>query len=138
MIKSILCVLLWSIASLVQAHDRWINIHGYSWHDRSGYNQNNWGLGLEKKTQDRWSAAVGIYRNSIDRTSVYGIARYHWVDTDMVKINVMIGTVSGYDVRPLAPVLLPELCVNWVCTFLVPKIGPNTTSALAIYLRVPF
>lgn len=137
MTRSLVALMLLMVSTVVQAQDRWIHLSGVSWHDQPGYNQHNWGVGLERRVIERWTLSAGVYRNSLDRTGVYGLARYHWSQSGPIGVNIMMGAATGYDIKPLAPVFLPEICLNWLCGFVAPAVGPNTTTALALYLRIP-
>lgn len=117
--------------------DTWLHVTGRSWHDRSGYNGINPGLGIEIQTHQSWSVAGGLYHNSVYRTTVYALGKYHWLDHDGWKINVIMGAATGYGLHPAAPIIMPELCRGWVCVFAAPRLGPDTTAAAAFYLRIP-
>lgn len=120
-----------------QAQSSWLHVSGMSWHDQAGYNGSNPGLGFEIRTDPKWSVAGGTYRNSFGRTTWYGMTKYHWYRVGDMQINANIGAVTGYGYRPAAPIVLPELCYQWMCLLGVPRVGPDTTSALALYLRIP-
>lgn len=137
MIRFCLAAILLASCVTAQSQDRWLHVSGRSWHDQPGYNGHNWGLGLEHRINQRWSAAAGMYHNSLDRTTAYGLIKHHWWHNGAAQININLGLATGYDLRPAAPVVLPELCAGWVCGLFVPAIGANTTSALALYLRIP-
>ena len=124
--------------SQVTAQDRWLHVSGVSWHDQPGFQQQNWGAGWETRTGNNWSVAVGAYRNSLDRTSVYGLAKYHWIKGDRWQVNINAGLVTGYRAMPVVPVVLPELCVTWVCALVIPRVGQNQATAAAVYLRIPW
>lgn len=121
-----------------QAQDRWMHVSGVSWHERPGYNGLNWGVGVETLVSPDWSAAVGIYHNSLYRQTWYALGKYHWWQRKDWMININLGVASGYVIRPVSPVILPELCVDWLCLLAVPRVEPNTTGALAAYARIAF
>lgn len=116
----------------------WVHISGHSWHDQSGFNQNNIGIGIETVVHDKWSAAVGTYHNSIYRDTWYLLAKHQFWTQGAWTAQINMGVATGYQIRPVAPVLLPELCVHWLCGMAVPRVGDYTTPALALYLRIPF
>ena len=131
-----LALILTLVATPVTAQEQWLHVSGVSAHDRPGFQEQNWGMGWETRMAEDWSAAVGFYHNSIDRTSTYGLVKHHWIKTNQWSVNINIGAVSGYDAMPVAPVLLPELCVSWLCGFIIPRVGPNEATAVALYLRI--
>jgi len=66
--------------------------------DRSKhYNENNFGLGLERRLSDAWSVSTGYFRNSFDRTTVYGFAGYTPFDIAGWRMGTVVGGVTGYD-----------------------------------------
>ena len=115
----------------------WLHVLGRSWHAGSGYNDNNLGLGVETALQPGWSLAAGTYRNSIDRDSWYLLAKRQFWNHGPWTAHLNMGVATGYQVTPVAPVILPEMCVHWLCAIAVPQIGQETTGALALYLRIP-
>ena len=136
MIRLLILVMILAAAP-VTAQEQWLHMSGVSRHDRPGFQERNWGLGWETRMAKDWSVAAGAYRNSLDRTSVYGLAKYHWIKADPWSVNVNAGAVTGYDAVPVAPVVLPELCVAWLCGMVIPRVGPNQATAVAVYLRIP-
>jgi hypothetical protein len=87
------------------------SIHTKAW-ARRDLNQVNPGLGLEYQASPDWSAAVGFYRNSYRRTSVYALGIWTPLHLDLpaglkASAGLAAGLVSGYTrtecpVRPLA------------------------------------
>lgn len=115
----------------------WVHVYGRSWHDQPGYRGINTGVGVEQQFAPQWSWAVGTFQNSEDRQSVVGMAKYQWYQSTSVAVNLQLGGVTGYRRYAVAPVVLPEACVGWLCAMFVPKIGDETTAAVAVYLRIP-
>jgi hypothetical protein len=70
-----------------------------SWHfDRDKkYNEDNFGLGLERRLSDTWSLSAGYFRNSFDRHTNYVFAGYTPVEVYGWRTGVVMGGVSGYD-----------------------------------------
>ena len=134
--RSFVFALLLSLAWPVSAQT-WLHVYGRSWHDGSGYREANGGIGIEQQFAPRWTWAVGAFQNSIDRRSVAGMAKYQWYQSTLVVVNLQLGGVTGYRRYDVAPVILPEACVGWLCAMFVPKIGDETTAAVAVYLRIP-
>lgn len=136
MIKGLLALSLLAWSCMAQAQT-WLHVTGLSWHDRPGYNGTNTGFGLETQIEPRWSGALGVYHNSLYRTTLYAVGKYQWIQQGAWQINVNMGAATGYEPGPIGPVLMPELCLAWVCVFATPRLGRDTTSAAVIYLRIP-
>jgi len=127
-----------SILALPVQAETWLHVYGRSWHDQPGYRDVNTGIGIEKRLVDRWTWAVGTFQNSLDRQSVTVLAKYAAYQHGNLAVNWQLGGVTGYRHYTVAPVILPELCVSWVCGMFVPRIGSEITAAGAFYLRVPY
>ena len=117
--------------------ETWVHVYGASWHEQPGYREINTGLGIEHRFDDRWTWAVGTFQNSIDRQSVAVLVKYSAFQQGDLLVNWQLGGVTGYRHYAIAPVILPELCVSWVCGMFVPRIGSETQAAVAFYLRIP-
>lgn len=86
---------------------------------RQHLNQRNPGIGLTDTFSPDWSASVGFYRNSFDRTSVYALA--NWLPLRLqlpvratVRAGLTAGLLSGYTqsenpLRPFAAGALVQL-----------------------------
>lgn len=70
-----------------------------SWHfDRDkSYNENNFGLGLERRLSDTWSVSAGFFRNSFDRHTNYAFAGYTPIEYAGWRAGVVMGGVTGYE-----------------------------------------
>lgn len=70
-----------------------------SWHfDREkSYNENNLGLGLERRLSDDWSVSAGFFRNSFDRHTNYVFAGYTPFEVMGWRTGLVMGGVTGYD-----------------------------------------
>lgn len=115
----------------------YIQINGVSVHDRSGFNEFNYGVGVEQTINNRWSVAGGWYRNSEYRGSTYGYARYAVYKSGPWDIGVGVGAVTGYSSYSVAPMAFPEACYSYFCAIAIPQVNANGASALAFHLRVP-
>lgn len=116
----------------------WLLVSGISAHTKSGYNGNNVGVGMEWQVKSQWSAAVGTYRNSEYHTTAYALGKYHWWRGSGFAVNFNMGTVTGYHLAPLVPVILPEICWHWACGMIIPAFSESGASAAAFYLRIPY
>lgn len=115
----------------------WLHVYGLSWHESPGYQDVNTGIGIERQFSDDWTWALGTYRNSINRQSMVGMAKYQWYQQPDFGVNIQIGAVTGYRRYILVPMILPEVCWSWICGMAVPRVSSDTRSAVAVYLRIP-
>lgn len=113
-----------------------LQVNGISFHDHSGYNGINWGMGLEKPISPNVSASVGWYNNSLDRISLYGTLRYSFYKNSDWDLGVRGGVITGYKISP-APVFVPEVCYKYVCSIFIPSIKFNNSNVIGINLRIP-
>lgn len=119
------------------AAETYIQINGVSVHNRPGFNEFNYGAGLEQTVTDQWSVAGGWFRNSEYRGSAYGYARYAVYKSGHWNIGVAGGLVTGYESYTVAPSLFPEVCYSYICAVALPQVKTTGASALAVHLRVP-
>jgi len=115
----------------------YIQINGVSVHNKPGFNDFNYGAGIEQSVSDRWSLAGGWFRNSEYRGSTYGYARYAVYKNGPWDIGIGAGLVTGYDAYTVAPSLFPEACYSYFCVVALPQVKTDGASALAVHLRVP-
>jgi hypothetical protein len=115
----------------------YVQINGISIHDQPGYNEWNYGAGLEQGINDRWTVAGGWYRNSDYRGSTYAYGRYALYKKDRWDIGVAMGVVTGYDPYPVAPALFPEVCYSYLCAVALPRVKATGANALGFRLRIP-
>ena len=108
-------------------------------------NENNSGIGYVSPK----GLTVGVFRNSLDRTSVYAGVEYKAPISQRVDAGVVAGIISGYpdpDTKKnrLRPFLLPELLLtsedkkNVLAITIVPPVKPVKAGALAIQYRRSF
>jgi hypothetical protein len=131
---STIILLLWSLTGQAQTY---VQINGASVHDRPGFNEFNYGAGLEQTITDRWTVAGGWFRNSEYRGSAYGYARYAVYKSGPWDIGIAGGLVTGYESYTVAPSLFPEVCYSYVCAVALPQVKTTGASALAVHLRLP-
>ena len=103
------CALLAMSAAASAQSDTHIVIHGLSHHAHArpngqAWNEVNTGIGFRRELTSDLSAQVGIYRNSIDRTSTYALIDYTPLQLGPVNAGAFIGAATGYvpAVRPMA------------------------------------
>lgn len=132
----LLIVLLLTISQALAA-ETYIQINGTSIHNKPGYNQFNYGVGIEHFIADQWTIAGGWYQNSEYRGSAYGYARYAVYKNGLWDLGIGVGAVTGYSSYKVAPMLFPQVCYSYLCAIAIPQIDPNGASALAANLRIP-
>jgi hypothetical protein len=129
--------ILFAITSNFSLAQTYVQINGVSIHDKSGYNQFNYGAGIEQTITDRWTVAGGWYRNSEYRGSTYGYARYTVYKNSLWNLGIGAGLVTGYNSYAVAPMAFPELCYSYLCAIAIPQVNTGGASALAFHLRLP-
>ena len=103
------------------------------------FNENNYGLGY--KTNDGYLA--GVYRNSLDKNSVYAGKEFQTdpLIGDKLKLAIVLGLVSGYN-KSAMPMALPEILYgdkqNETALGVVPPIKGVTPATLALQFRKRF
>jgi hypothetical protein len=129
--------ILFAIVSNFSLAQTYVQINGASVHIRPGFNEFNYGAGIEQTVTDRWTVAGGWYRNSDYRGSVYAYARYAVYKEGKWDIGVGAGLATGYEPYTVAPTLFPEVCYGYLCVIALPQVKTTGASALALHLRVP-
>lgn len=134
--KLVLSVLLtlWFSSAIAQTY---VQVNGLSAHDRAGYNEFNYGAGLEQGITDRWTVAGGWYRNSEYSDSTYAYGRYAVYKKHSWDIGIAVGAVTGYQRATVLPMAFPEACYKWACTLILPKVDSTGANAIGVRLRIP-
>lgn len=115
----------------------WLQVNGTSLHDRPGYNQFNYGIGLETNVYGSWSVAAGWYRNSEYRGSAYAYGRYAFYKQDRWDLGVAVGAVTGYQRAMVLPMAFPEACYSWLCVVALPRVEATGANVVGLRLRIP-
>ena len=131
----LLIAIIFLIATSASA-ETYIQINGVSLHDKPGYNQFNYGAGVEQTITENWSVAGGWYRNSEYRGSAYGYARYSVYKDGHWDLGIGAGLVTGYNTYKITPMAFPEVCYSYVCAIALPQVEPSGASVLGFHLRV--
>ena len=76
------------------------NLTSYHFDRSKKRNENNYGIGYEEKSGDL-SKMAGIYNNSFNRNSLYGLAGYTPVHMGNFDAGVLGGAVTGYHKYPI-------------------------------------
>lgn len=79
-----------------------------SHHFRGEYCESNPGVGVRLDSGEWAGYAVGAYRNSLCRTSVYVAREWQYPLTATLSLGLLTGVVSGYQ-WAVTPALLPEV-----------------------------
>jgi hypothetical protein len=105
------------------AGDTWIASSVTSYHfDRSaGYNERNWGVGIERGIAPDVRLIAGVYRNSLYRESTYAGASWTPFAAGPVRLGVLAGVVDGYkaDHGRFVPIAMP------LVTYEIGRAGAN-------------
>ena len=134
--KILFLITLWVISAVIQA-ETYFQVNGVSVHDRSGYNEFNYGAGVEQGITDRWTVAAGWYRNSEYSGSTYAYGRYTLYKKYSWDIGVAVGAVTGYQRAAVVPMAFPEVCYGWACTLILPRVDSTGANAIGFRLRIP-
>ena len=131
---TLFCLIFFNLTCHSQTY---VQVNGVSLHDRSGYNEFNYGAGLEQGINDRWTVAAGWYRNSEYSGSTYVYGRYAVYKKDSWDIGIAVGAVTGYQRAPVVPMAFPEVCYAWACTLILPRVDSTGANAVGVRLRIP-
>ena len=115
----------------------YVQVNGVSLHDRTGYNEFNYGAGVEQGITDGWTVAAGWYRNSEYSGSTYAYGRYAVYKKHSWDIGVAVGAVTGYQRATIVPMAFPEVCYGWVCGLILPRVDSTGANAIGFRLRIP-
>jgi hypothetical protein len=135
-VKTLLALALTFYLSLALSQT-YVQVNGISLHDQSGFNEINYGAGLEQGITDRWTIAGGWYYNSDYRGSTYAYGRYAFYKKNAWDIGVAMGAVTGYEPYPVAPTLFPEVCYSYFCAVALPRVKATGANAIGFRLRIP-
>jgi hypothetical protein len=106
----------------------------YHFNQSKDYNENNFGLGVERRYADDWRGHAGFYRNSLDRTTVYGLASYTPYRFGEWRVGGAAGLGTGYNSRPIG-VLVGGFAIREWKTFGVNIIVHPVAVALQVKVK---
>ena len=132
----LLAAILFLITASASA-ETYLQVNGTSIHSKPGYNQFNYGAGIEQTITDRWTVAGGWYRKSEYHGSAYGYARYSLYKNGLWDIGIGAGVVTGYHRMKVLPMAFPEVCYNYLCAIALPQVEPGGASVLGVHLKLP-
>ena len=116
--------------------ETYLQINGASIHDKPGYNQFNYGAGIEQTVSKNWNVAGGWYRNSEYRGSAYAYGRYS-VYRGSWDLGIGVGAVTGYQRMAVLPMAFPEVCYEYLCGLFLPQVEPSGASVIGLHLKLP-
>lgn len=119
-----------------------IVIHGVSKHSGNKvYNEVNTGAAFRYQQSESLSYQAGVYDNSYNKTTVYGIVQYTPLTLgDKVKLGGFAGLATGYDMPGIGG-LMGDMSLSKRITMTVRhvlKISKSTGSVTAIELGYKF
>lgn len=130
-----------------RASKLWVTPGAVSYHLNrdKGYNEVNYGIGLEYRAGTDFSLALGQYKNSIGRTSHYALVGYTpWHPASNVRVGALVGVVDGYQVHggQIMPALIPVVAIEFrhvgVNISVVPPFRDKVDGALAVQFKFRF
>lgn len=129
-IVAIFVVGLLSLVLCSAAKAQTVGAHVLTWHDSGELNGKNPGLYVH--TEQGYIG--GIYKNSLEKTSVYGgygISRATWAG----EFSIMGGLITGYQKNPINPMLIPSYKSGIVRLALLPKFGTHGATGVHLALE---
>ena len=117
--------------------ETYLQINGASIHDKPGYNQFNYGAGIEQTVSKNWNVAGGWYRNSEYRGSAYAYGRYSVYRSGSWDLGIGVGAVTGYQRMAVLPMAFPEVCYEYLCGLFLPQVEPSGASVIGLHLKLP-
>jgi len=133
----ILFALITALVATTALGETYIQINGASLHDRPGYNQFNYGVGIEQTVTENWNVTAGWYRNSEYRGSAYAYGRYSIYRNGPWDLGIGVGAVTGYQRMTVLPMAFPEVCYSYLCTLFLPRVEPTGANVVGFHLRLP-
>jgi hypothetical protein len=81
-----------------QAPQLWVNVGGFSRHfaRNRGYNESNFGLGVEYRFNPELSVMAGTYYNSVRHTTTYAAVTWQPYALGSWKFGASVGVMDGY------------------------------------------
>jgi len=119
----------------VAAGDDWVVVTVGSRHHKRGYNEHNYGIGIENGIIGNWRAVGGIYRNSYYRQTLYAGAQYQPWQTGTWRGGVTVMLATGYEHRPV-PMAFPVISYeqkDWGLNF-----GPILPTVVGVQFKLRY
>ena len=132
--------------ALAQPADQQLVLHGLSYHlhDRpngKAWNQLNAGVGLRQDWRAGLSTQAGVYRNSLGRSSLYGLVDYTPLALGPLRMGGFAGLVTGYspELRGMGGALARLQGERASLTLrAMPKVPGNKSASVALELGWSF
>lgn len=126
-----------TVFSLNCSAEDYVRFTGLSWHSTPGNNPINAGVGFEIEHDKDWSWNGGAYRNSEWNYSWYAGARYTFYKDDDWNVGLIGGAVTGYRAMPVMPMVMPDVCWNYICAGALPRVGKDGSNVVAFSVKLP-
>lgn len=106
----LLCAL---VPKSVAAEETWlaVTVRSYHFNRDKDYNEENYGLGIERQGRHAWGWAAGFYENSYYRTTVYAGPTYTFADWGTIKLRACACLATGYK-HPIGFYPLPTIGIE--------------------------
>lgn len=99
------------------------------------WNEANVGLGIRNTFSDDWSIQGGVYRNSVDETTVYAVANYTPLHIGPLRAGGFAGLASGYKKPVIAGGLIEA---GPVSVRIIPEIKGVTPLTIGVEIGIKF
>ena len=101
-------VLLCMLARPSHAQPTSVGLHMASVHDQPGFNNSNPGLYVMHQDAAGNGPVIGAYYNSERHDSFYVAYTWRLAGNGRCSLDLAGGAITGYDIAPLAPLLVPS------------------------------
>ena len=115
----------------------YVRFTGLSWHSTPGNNPINAGVGFEVEHNKDWAWTGGTYRNSEYNYSWYAGARYTFYKDTEWNVGLIGGAVTGYRAFSVIPMVMPDVCWNYLCVGALPKVSKDGSNIVAFSVKLP-
>ena len=132
-----LVLILLTLFSLNCLAEDYVRFSGLSWHSTPNNNPVNAGVGFEFEHSKDWAWTGGVYRNSEYNYSWYAGARYTFYKDIDWNVGLIGGAVTGYRAMPVIPMLLPDICWNYICGGALPKVSKDGSNVIVFSVKLP-
>jgi hypothetical protein len=134
--RALILILLTTFSLNCLAED-YVRFSGLSWHSTPDNNPVNAGVGFEFEHNKNWAWTGGVYRNSEYNYSWYAGARYTFYKNTDWNIGLIGGAVTGYRAMSVMPMLLPDICWNYICGGALPKVSKDGSNVIVFSIKLP-
>lgn len=145
--KLFFLILSFLFTNIAVADDQpWVTMQTVSHHIAANPNLNeqNWGVGVEYRTSEKWKVAIGQYRNSYRYSSIYAAKIWLPIQEKNFKFGAAMGLVSGYrkeNRNDLLPFVLPTVMYEGkkfgANVFAIPHV-PGLPGIVTLQLKMRF